>query len=74
MEGEIVRMFHDPATMIGLLPFIDGLSGIDFHIINIAHGKGIEIDLHCCSLAESDRLVDKFCCHWKDRGYGLGAG
>lgn len=74
MKDEIVCIFHYPATMIGLLPFIYGLGGIDFYIIYIAHGKGIEIDLHCYILAELDRLVNKFRSHWEDRCDSLGTG
>jgi hypothetical protein len=44
MISEIVRIFHDPATIFGLLPFVYGLGGIYFYIIYIAYGKGMEID------------------------------
>jgi len=65
MKSEIVCIFHYPFAMFCLLPFIYGLGRVDFYIIYIAHGKGMEIDLHCYILAELDSLVNKFRRHRK---------
>jgi hypothetical protein len=39
MEREIMPVFHDPTTMLGLLPFPYGLSSIERGIFYIAHGE-----------------------------------
>jgi len=65
MVGEIVCVFHDPTALLGLLPSIDRGGCIDVRIFHIAHGKGMERDLHAHSVADTVLLTYEFCCHRK---------
>jgi len=46
MVCEILCMLHHPLSLIGLLPFVNGLCYVDIYIIHITHGKFVERDQH----------------------------
>ena len=67
-------MSHHPLTLIGLLPFVDGLGCIDVNIIYIAHVEAMKSDFHASSITDLSLISDKFGRHGKDLSDHFGAG
>ena len=61
--SEIMRVLHRPCALLGLLPSIDRFGRIDVRIFYIAHGKGMESDLHARSIADTVLLTYEFGSH-----------
>ena len=72
--GEIVCVFHNPTSVIGLLPSIDRFGCIDVRIFHVAHGKGMERYLHAAIVADKLLFAYEFLRHGKYLGNDIGAG